>query len=89
MAEIRIKGDKSKYSAKDKDCLGRSCLNLGHFQVRGATMSGSRNTGQISPCCMTRAYHGCPPYGDDEGNLYQIDKKLLSKRKSEGMKMNS
>lgn len=60
MSILRIKGDKSKYSVLNKECLGKNCLVTGHYQVRGGTLSGSRNTGETSPCCLTRAYHGCP-----------------------------
>lgn len=86
MATIRKKGDKAAYQVLDRECLGRRCLALGHFQVRGATMSGSRNTGDTRPCCMTRTYHGCP-YEDDK--LLASDPALVSQRKAEGMKVSS
>lgn len=58
---IRKKGDKARYSFIDAGCLGRECFSPGMFQHRGATLSGSRNTGSPdSACCMRRAYHGCP-----------------------------
>ena len=81
MSIIRRKGDKAKYAVTDRDCIGRDCLHLGHFQSRGATMSGSRNTGDSHPCCMRRAYHGCPH------PLPEPDKELAKKRKAEGMKI--
>ena len=56
----RKKGDKCRYSFLDADCIGRECFSPGTYQHRGATMSGSRNTGDYSACCMHRAYHGCP-----------------------------
>lgn len=77
---LKKKGDKSQYSVLDRDCLGRECLQLGHYQVRGGTSSGSRNTGDSRPCCMRRAYHGCPQ------PLPEPDPVLLRARKAEGMK---
>jgi hypothetical protein len=59
--DFKRKGDKARYSFKDARCIGRSCWAPGMYQHRGAILSGSRNTGSPdSPCCMTRAYHGCP-----------------------------
>lgn len=84
MAMIRKKGDKSPYSVYDRDCLGRACLSIGHYQTRGATLSGSRSTGDCSPCCMTRAYHGCP---SNDKELYTVNLDLIKQRKSEGMKV--
>ncbi len=79
MSHIRLKSDKKKtrYSVKDDQCIGKDCLTLGLYQVRGASGSGSRNTGEMSPCCMTRAYHGCP-----DGHEYSLE--LAAKRKAEG-----
>lgn len=76
MATLRIKGDKSKFNVLNGECLGKPCLVPGHFQVRGGTLSGSRNTGRTDPCCLTRAYRGCP--GD------AFDPELAKKRKSDG-----
>lgn len=81
MATIRIKGDKAKYSVKDRECLGRECLALSHYQTRGATLGGSRNTGDSSPCCINRAYRGCPT------PIPEFDKALAAKRKADGMKV--
>jgi hypothetical protein len=81
-AIIRQKGDKLLYAVSNTKCLGCQCLVLGSYQHRGATNSGSRNTGDYSPCCMTRAYHGCP----DELNRGYSDK-LKSERKKEGMRV--
>lgn len=47
------------------------------FQHRGATMSGSRNTGDETACCLNRAYHGCPRNG-----IHSED--LAKQRKGEG-----
>ena len=62
MAQIRL--NRIKYNVLDDKCIGCTCLQLGQYQSRGATMSGSRNTGNYENCCMHRAYHGCP---DDKG----------------------
>lgn len=64
---IRKRGEKTKYDFVDAGCLGRSCFAPGMFQHRGATASGSRNTGSPdTPCCLNRAYRGCPngPVGE-------------------------
>jgi hypothetical protein len=76
---IKIKGEKGSYSVLDRQCIGCKCLQLGSYQHRGATLSGSRNTGAYTKCCMMRAYHGCP---DDRG----YSKELEAQRKKEGMK---
>ncbi len=55
------------YSMNDRDCIGRECFAPGRYESRGATMSGSRNTGNYTNECMTRAYHGCPSR-DASGN---------------------
>ncbi len=83
MAVIKLKGDKSSYKVRDADCLARSCLQLGHYQVRGGTLSGSRNTGSTDACCMRRAYHGCPSPGEPE---VEIKDDLRAERKAAGMK---
>lgn len=77
MTVLRKKHDKNRYEFLDVDCLGSDCFQPGLYQHRGATMSGSRNTGSESACCMRRAYHGCP---DD---VVYLDS-LLKKRKQEG-----
>lgn len=82
MATIKRKGDKGRYAVLDRTCLGCKCLALGSFESRGATLSGSRNTGSYTQCCMTRAYHGCP---DDDDRGYSDE--LLKDRKKEGMKV--
>ncbi len=78
MSILRRKGDKAKYSFLDRLCIGRECFAPGMFQHRGATMKGSRNTGTESPCCMNRAYHGCP------SGLLEFDAKLAKERKEKG-----
>ncbi len=58
---FRKTGDKRRYAFVDRGCLGRTCFQPGMYQHRGATLSGSRNTGsEDSATCMHRAYHGCP-----------------------------
>src|ERR1700719_2996204 len=66
--KFKRKGDKLRYEFVDAGCIGRECFQPGLYQHRGATLSGSRNTGAESPCCMRRAYHGCPggPVGSRE-----------------------
>lgn len=53
---MKIKG----VDCRDKDCLRRSCWSPGRYEHRGATLAGSRNTGNYSQECLHRAYHGCP-----------------------------
>ncbi len=94
---FKRKGDKNRYSFADERCIGRSCWAPGMYQHRGATLSGSRNTGsQDSPCCLNRAYHGCPigpegeqPSPDGVGiiaGLRIFQKELAAKRRAEGWK---
>lgn len=54
---MKVKG----YDALDRQCPKRPCWSPGKYQHRGATQSGSRNTGHDTKCCLRRAYHGCPP----------------------------
>ena len=65
---IRRKGEKVKYDFVDAGCLGRTCFAPGMFQHRSPLSGGgSRNTGSPdSPCCLNRAYRGCPsgPLGE-------------------------
>lgn len=89
-------GEKEKFSFIDRRCIGRECFTPGMFQHRGATMSGSRNTGSPdSPCCMRRAYRGCPdgPEGErknEDGSITVglpiFDPEMARKRKAEGWK---
>src|SRR5208282_1654263 len=99
---FRRKGDKAHYNFLDKTCLGRSCWAPGMYQHRSPmSCGGSRNTGSPdSPCCLNRAYHGCPdgPVGEHvEYNEYLktdclhvglpvFQPDLAAKRKSEGWK---
>lgn len=81
MVMLRMMGSKTKYDFLGRECLGRSCFAAGTYQHRGATMSGSRATGQYSACCMNRAYHGCPH------PLPEVDKELLADRKKNGWRV--
>jgi hypothetical protein len=102
MAYLQKKGDKRKFNVTDAKCIGRDCFQPGMYQHRGATLSGSRNTGSPdSPCCMRRAYHGCPigpvgPVGEERrvvngkeeivAGLPEINPELEKQRKADGWK---
>lgn len=60
MSYVRQKGEKGQYRVIDSKCLGRECFQPGEYQTRGGTLSGSRNTGNVSLCCLQNAYRGCP-----------------------------
>ena len=77
MTTARRKGEKIKYAILDRRCLGCICFQPGPYYHRGATMSGSRNTGDVSMCCLRRAYHGCP-------TERVADATLLAQRKADG-----
>ncbi len=70
MTTLRKTHDKNKYDFLNADCLkARGCFQPGVYQHRGATLSGSRNTGDESACCMRRAYHGCPDEVEHDDGL--------------------
>ena len=48
------------YFCSREKCDKRWCWSPGRFEHRGATKSGSHNTGNFSKTCMHNAYHGCP-----------------------------
>lgn len=75
--------EKTRYEFRDRDCLWRPCFVPGMYQHRSPSAGGgSRNTGSPdSPCCLTRAYHGCPASAKD-GVTVNLD--LLRSRKREG-----
>lgn len=80
MTDFRKKGDKTRrrYSFSSGECIGAECWAPAMYQHRGATMSGSRNTGSPdTPCCINRAYHGCP-------RTIVLSSELARKRKAEG-----
>lgn len=54
-------GDRTRYAFHDVECLAADCWAPGRYQHRGATSCGSRTTGAVTSCCLTRAYRGCPP----------------------------
>lgn len=67
------KGDRNRYSFSDAKCLGRKCWAPGMFQHRSPLAGGgSMNTSSPdSPCCMNRAYRGCPE--GPEGERREIE----------------
>ena len=78
---IRKKGDPHRYWVRDEKCIGAQCLALGLFQHRGAIgASGSRNTGQLSPTCLTNAYRGCP-------REVEYPPGMAARRRKEGLKV--
>ena len=79
MSTIKIKGDPKPYDVKDRDCIGRPCLNLHPVSIRGATSSGSRLVGYRN-CCARRDYQGCP------APIPPFQKELAQERKQEGYK---
>ena len=72
--------NKVRYWIANSQCLGMACFQPGSYQHRGATSSGSRNTGSDTLECMTNAYRGCP--ADREH-----DKKRETERKRDGWKV--
>ena len=46
MARVKRKGDKRKYWMRDRKCAGYGCFAPDLYQIRGATSSGSRDTGR-------------------------------------------
>jgi hypothetical protein len=60
--DFRKVRDKRRYDFVDAACIGRACWAPGLYQHRSALAGGgSRNTGSPdTPCCLNRAYHGCP-----------------------------
>jgi hypothetical protein len=83
VAYIKQKADARRYWVRNAQCLGAECLALGLFQHRGAIgAAGTRNTGAVSPTCMTNAYRGCP-------SCVKYSKELATKRRKEGLKVAS
>ena len=58
--EVRQAGTREWYAVLDEDCPARSCFRPGPWTVRGATSSGTRNTGAVRLCCLRREGFGCP-----------------------------
>jgi len=75
MAYFKRKGEKAKYGFADRHCIGRECWSPGMYQHRSMMAGGgSRNTGSPdTPCCMNRAYRGCPagPVGETKEKCYE------------------
>ena len=67
--EIYDKQLKNRYWVSDSDCPKRKCYAPGVYYSRGATASGSRNTGRSFKTCLTNAYRGCPKYKNDPDNF--------------------
>lgn len=80
MATAKKHGEKESYWVFEVACLGRDCFTPGLYETRGATMSGSRNTGYSTNMCMTNAHHGCPL----KTPRYEVKKELAEKRKIQG-----
>ena len=74
---FKRKGDKNRYSFLDRFCIGRVCWSPGMYQHRSPLSGGgSRNTGSPdSPCCLNRAYRGCPTPLPAVDSLVQINRK--------------
>ncbi len=100
MSIFRRKGDKNGYNFLNDRCIGRECWAAGMYQHRSPlSCGGSRNTGSPdSPCCLNRAYRGCPDGPDGERKEFDTDlgqevihvglpeykPELAKKRKSDG-----
>lgn len=76
----RRTGDKARYNFLDRQCIGRTCWAPGMYQHRSTLAGGgSMNTSSPdTPCCLTRAYRGCPdgPYGErteDCGSMHEAE----------------
>ncbi len=80
--EFRMVRDKRRYDFANAQCIGRACWAPGLFQHRAPLAGGgSRNTGSPdTPCCMNRAYHGCP-LGEPR---HAFDQTVATQRRREG-----
>lgn len=78
VANSKALGRGVRGTVKDSKCIGRECFHVDFYEHRGATLSGSRNTGEKSCCCMNNAYRGCPH------PIPEFDPKLAAARKAEG-----
>lgn len=95
---FKRRGAKHKYNFVDEFCIGRKCWAPGLFQHRAPLSGGgSMNTSSpLTPCCMNRAYRGCPagPMGERkevyDGQEITIvglpiyEKELAQQRRKEG-----
>ncbi len=82
MTDFKRKGENKKYNFRAKECIGLKCWAPGLYQHRSPLAGGgSMNTSSPdTPCCMNRAYHGCPRLIP----AFQDD--LANSRKKEGWK---
>ena len=72
--------EKTKYEVRDKQCIGRPCLNIHRVSVRSAIgSSGTRFLG-YRDCCAHREYYSCP------SPIPEFDRKLAAGRRKRGMK---
>ena len=78
MTQVKKAGEKGTYQMLDAQCIGRGCFAPGLYQHRGATSSGSKNSGE-SRRCIHQAYHGCPA-------VRPFLKMLAAERRREGWK---
>ena len=78
---FRRKGQRGvRYWFVDARCISAACWAPGIYQSRGATTSGSRNTGGETPRCLNNAYHGCPQPEEKRG----YSDELVKLRRKEG-----
>lgn len=76
---MKIKG----FDCRDAQCPKRWCWAPGRFEHRGATLSGSRNTGTFSSECLNRAYRGCPqPIPEPKQTLEQYNAARAAEREA-------
>lgn len=95
---FKRKGEKTQYNFVDDLCIGRRCWAPGNFQHRSPMAGGGSmsTSSPDTPCCLNRAYRGCPegPVGERmeerDGEtchiigLPEYQKELATKRKAEG-----
>ena len=98
--KFKRKGEATRYNFLDDRCIGRRCWAPGAFQHRAPLAGGgSMNTSSsATPCCMNRAYRGCPEGPDGERfqaedgqqihyvGVPEYQQDLADKRKAEGWK---
>lgn len=83
MIDFRQTGSKTRFRFVGPRCIEAKCWAPGMYQHRGATPSGSRNSGSPdTACCLNNAYHGCPQPEDARG----YDVELARARRKEGWK---
>lgn len=62
MSDVKFrKAGEGAFAFLDAKCIEADCWAPAEYHSRGATGgSGSRATGNVTKCCVRRAYHGCP-----------------------------